>query len=195
MSEIWKNKESCFLDVDKVFNDWMEVKIFILNSKILEHLFTESLIQNKQDEITKLEDGFKKADGTVKMKLIKTFVEKLGCLERPTYFLGKKGKDFHQVPSRKFFRENYDDLEIKFDYHVKLIVNQADEEKNDFVIKLKLELDQEPLINCNIVVRFSGGEMSGKLSAKYNFEPVDNFNLIIANKRNSSNNEQDQEIL
>jgi len=194
MSEIWKNKESCFLDVDKVFNEWMEVKVFLLNSKILEHLFTESLIQNHQDEVEKLDDGFKKAEGTVKMKLVKTFVEKLGCLERPTYFLGKKGNDFHQVPSRKFFREYYDDLDIKFDYHVKLIVNQEDEEKNDFSIKLRLELDKTPLINCNIDVKFSGGEMSGKLSAKYNFEPVDNFNVIIANKMKSPTNEEDQEV-
>jgi hypothetical protein len=194
MSEIWKNKEVCFLDVEKVFNEWMEVKIFLLNSKILEHLFTESLIANNADEVKKLDDGFKQADGTVKMKLIKTFVEKLGCLERPTYFLGKKGNDFHHVPSRKFFREFYNDLNIKFDYHVKLIVNQEDEEKNDFSIKLKLELDNQPLVNCNIDVKFSGGEMSGKLSAKYNFEPVDNFNVIISEKMKSSQGEKDQEI-
>jgi hypothetical protein len=191
MSEIWKNKESCFLDVERVYNEWMEVKIFLLNSKILEHLMTESLIKNSQDEIKKLDDGFKQAEGNVKMKLIKTFVEKLGCLERPTYYLGKKGGDFHQVPSRKFFREFYDDLTIKFDYHVKLIVNQEDEEKNDFTIKLRLELDNQPLVNCDIDVKFSGGEMSGKLSAKYKFEPVDNFNLLISDKMKGSSNEQD----
>jgi hypothetical protein len=191
MSEIWKNKESCFLDVERVYNEWMEVKIFLLNSKILEHLMTESLIKNSQDDINKLDDGFKQADGNVKMKLIKTFVEKLGCLERPTYYLGKKGSDFYQVPSRKFFREFYDDLTIKFDYHVKLIVNQEDEEKNDFTIKLRLELDNQPLVNCDIDVKFSGGEMSGKLSAKYKFEPVDNFNLLISDKMKGSSNEQD----
>ena len=191
MSEIWKNKESCFLDTDKVFNEWMETKVFLLNSKILEHLMTESLLKNSQDDIKKLDDGFKQAEGNVKMKLIKTFVEKLGCLERPTYYLGKKGGDFHQVPSRKFFREFYDDLTIKFDYHVKLIVNQEDEEKNDFIIKLRLELDNEPLVNCDIDVKFSGGEMSGKLSAKYKFEPVDNFNLLVSNKMKGSSNEQD----
>jgi hypothetical protein len=195
MSEIWKNKEQCFLDVEKVYNEWMEVKIYLLNSKILEHLMTESLLVNSKDEITKLEDGFKKAEGNVKMKLIKTFVEKLGCLERPTYFLGKKGKDFHQVPSRKFFRDYYDDIDIKFDYHVKLIVNLEDEEKNDFTIKLRMELDKEPLINCDIDVKFSGGEMSGKLTAKYNFEPVDNFNLIVMNKMKSNPDEKDQEVL
>ena len=191
MSEIWKNRESCFLDQDKVYNEWMEVKIFLLNSKILEHLMTESLIKNSQDDIKKLDDGFKKAEGNIKMKLIKTFVEKLGCLERPTYYLGKKGSDFYQVPSRKFFREFYDDLTIKFDYHVKLIVNQEDEEKNDFTIKLRLELDNQPLVNCDIDVKFSGGEMSGKLSAKYKFEPVDNFNLLISDKMKGSSNEQD----
>jgi hypothetical protein len=191
MSEIWKNKESCFLDVERVYTEWMEVKIFLLNSKILEHLMTESLIKNSQDDIKKLDDGFKQAEGNVKMKLIKTFVEKLGCLERPTYYLGKKGSDFYQVPSRKFFREFYDDLTIKFDYHVKLIVNQEDEEKNDFTIKLRLELDNQPLVNCDIDVKFSGGEMSGKLSAKYKFEPVDNFNLLISDKMKGSSNEQD----
>jgi hypothetical protein len=195
MSEIWKNKESCFLDLDKVVNEWMEVKVYLLNSKILEHLMTESLLKNNQDEIKKLDDGFKKADGNVKMKLIKTFVEKLGCLERSTFYLGKKGIDFHQVPSRKFFRDFYDDLDIKFDYHVRLMVNQEDEEKNDFTIKLKLELDQQPFINCNIDVKFSGGEMSGKLSAKYNFEPVDNFNLVVMNKMKGSSNEENQEVL
>jgi hypothetical protein len=191
MSEIWKNRESCFLDPERVYTEWMEVKIFLLNSKILEHLMTESLLKNSQDDIKKLDDGFKQADGNVKMKLIKTFVEKLGCLERPTYYLGKKGNDFYQVPSRKFFREFYDDLTIKFDYHVKLIVNQEDEEKNDFTIKLRLELDNQPLVNCDIDVKFSGGEMSGKLSAKYKFEPVDNFNLLISDKMKGSSNEQD----
>ena len=152
---------------------------------------TESLIKNSQDDIKKLDDGFKQAEGNVKMKLIKTFVEKLGCLERPTYYLGKKGSDFYQVPSRKFFREFYDDLTIKFDYHVKLIVNQEEEEKNDFTIKLILELDKQPLVKCDIDVKFSSGEMSGKLSAKYKFEPVDNFNLLISDKMKGSSNEQD----
>jgi len=58
-----------------------------------------------------------------------------------------------------------------------------------------LELDQQPFINCNIDVKFSGGEMSGKLSAKYNFEPVDNFNLVVMNKMKGSSNEENQEVL
>jgi len=106
----------------------------------------------------------------------------MGCLERPIYFLGKNGDIFNMVPSREFFRENYDDLKIKFDYHVNFTVNE-DEEKNDFTIKIKLELDEETLIDMFIIVKFSSGEMSGKLSAKYKFDIADNFNYLISKKQ------------
>jgi hypothetical protein len=57
-----------------------------------------------------------------------------------------------------------------------------EEEKNDFTIKLRLELDNQPLVNCDIDVKFSGGEMSGKLSAKHKFELSSNFNYLISKK-------------
>jgi hypothetical protein len=182
MSEVWKNRKSCFMDPERIYREWMEKKIFILNSKILEHLLTESLTSNSLQDIEKLQDGFKLAKGRVKMKLVKTVVEKLGCLERPVLYLGNKGNSFHQVPSRKFFRDNYEDLEVKFDYHVKMVVDENEEENNDFVIKMKIGIDGNHLMDCVVSVRFSGGEMSGKLSAKYAFEPVDNFNTIVSEK-------------
>jgi hypothetical protein len=43
LKEVWKNREISFMDVERVYQEWMEKKIFILNSKILEHLLTESL--------------------------------------------------------------------------------------------------------------------------------------------------------
>jgi len=46
MNEIWKHKETCFMDPDRVNKDWTETKIVILNSKILENLFTNSLKSN-----------------------------------------------------------------------------------------------------------------------------------------------------
>lgn len=187
LSEIWKNREICFIDSERVYKEWMEKKIFILNSKILEHLLTDSL-SKKIDDITKLDDGFKLAEGTIKMKLIKTIVEKLNCLERTVYYLGNSGNNFYNLPSRQFFRDYYNDIKIKFDYHVKMIVNEEEEQKNnDFVIKLKIELDDQPFINCNITVKFSGGDISSKLSAQYKFEPVSNFNLIVHNKTNRTN--------
>lgn len=181
MNEIWKNMDNCFMDVERVKKEWMETKVVILNSKILENLITTSLKSNHVDDIKKLEDGFKLAGGTVKMKLFKTLVEKMGCLERPTYFLGNNGNVFNMVPSREFFRKYYDDINIKFDYHVNFKVSE-EEENNDFRIKINLELDDDKLIDMVIHVKFSSGEMSGKLSAKYKFDLSPNFNYLISKK-------------
>ncbi len=182
MSEIWKNRDSCFSDPEGVYKEWMETKIVILNSKILENLITTSLKYNYGENIEKLEDGFKLASGTIKMKLFKTLVEKMGCLERPLYFLGNNGNVFHMVPSREFFREFYDDLKIKFDYHVNFSVSE-DEDNNDFNMVIKLDLDDDTLLEMLITIKFSGGEMSGKLSAKHKFELSDNFNYLISKKQ------------
>jgi hypothetical protein len=175
MNEIWKNRDICFIDPVLVFNKWMKSKIFILNSRILEHTFTEALTQNNSGEVTKLEDGFKLADGTVKMKLIKTIVNKLGSLERPSYYLGANGKSFIQAPSRNFFRETYDQMSVKFDYHVKMLVDEDEEDNNDFIMRIHLELDNEILLSCFINVDFSGG-LSSKLKAKYHFDLASDFN-------------------
>ena len=189
LSEIWKDREKCFLDVERVYNEWMEKKIFILNSKILEHILTESLTESNLNDIRKLADGYKLAGGTVKMKLMKTVVEKLSCMERPVYYLGNNGSTFHQVPPRQFFRDYYDDMRIKFDYHVKMVVDEEEEENNDFNIRMILELDGDILMKINIAVKFSGKEMSGKLTSKYTFEPVDNFNVLVSSKIKGFSNE------
>lgn len=181
MSEIWKSRDKCFVDPNKVYDEWMETKVFILNSKILEHLFTESLVKNNIQDIKKLEDGFKSADGQVKMKLIKTLVDKLGCSERTTYYIGNNGSIFNQVPSRQFIRDVYNDLDVQFDYHVKMIVDE-EEENNDFKITVKVGMDSKPLLNFDIIVKFSGGEMSNKLSCKYKFDLSDDFNFRVSNK-------------
>jgi hypothetical protein len=179
MNEIWKHRENCFMDPERVYRTWMETKVVILNSKILENLLTNSLKSKYSTDIVKLDDKYKLANGTVKMKLFKTIVEKMGCLERPTFYVGTKPEQFTMVPSREFFRKFYDELEILFDYHVNFSVSD-EEEKNDFNIELKLELDENPLLNMNISVKFTGGEMSGKLSAKYKYELSPDFNYQIS---------------
>jgi hypothetical protein len=114
------------------------------------------------------------------MKLMKTLVEKLGCSEREIYYLSSNGNNFYQMPSREFFRKNYDNLDLQFDYHVNFEV-QEEEDSNDFNFKINLINNEEVLIGLIIVVKFSGGELSGKLSAKYKFFIPDNFNYIISN--------------
>jgi hypothetical protein len=87
------------------------------------------------------------------------------------------------IPSREFFREFYDDLKIKFDYHVKFDSISEEEENNDFNFKVRLDLDDEELLALDVIVKFSGGEMSGKLSSKHQFDMSERFNYIISKKQ------------
>lgn len=181
LSEVWKMKDNFFMDVERIKREWYETKVVILNSKILENLLTSSLKSGSMEDIEKLEDGFKRAGGRVKMKLFKTVIEKMGCLERPIYFLANNGDSFNMIPHRQFFRDHYDDIDLKFDYHVKFLVSD-EEENNDFRIRINLEMDGVKLIDMLISVKFAGAEMSGKLSAKYKYDLADNFNYLISKK-------------
>jgi len=179
MNEVWKNRKDNFLDLERVEKEWYEVKITILNSRILEHLFTTSLKKDSLEDITKLESGLKRAEGKVKMKLMKTFVNKIGSLERPVYYLSNKGENFIQIPDREFFRKNYDKIDVQFDYHVKFQVS-SEEENNSFKFKIKLFLEDSHLADMDIIIGFSGGEFSGKLNAKYKFDLPMNFNYLVS---------------
>lgn len=181
VDEVWKNKETMFVNVDGAVTDWNEKKVFLVNSKILENLLTQSILKNSKSDVKKMKDGMKITSGNIKMKLVKSIVEKMGCIERDVYYLGNKGNSFHVLPSRAFFRNFYDDLNVKFDYHVSLS-NIENEEDNNFKIKVLIELDDELLMNCLISVKFTGSELSDKLTASFKFEPVDNFNLLIIDK-------------
>jgi hypothetical protein len=175
MSEIWKDKENSFTDFENVVTEWNDIKKVKLCSKILENLLTTSILNDTESSVTKLEDGYKQAEGKLKMKLIKTIVNKMGCLERDAYFVSNDGKSFEMLPTRKFFRDRYDKLSVKFDYHVRF-----DSDNNgEFPIKLVLSIDDKELVKSDIYVKFSGSEMSGKLTAKYKFDLAKNFNHLI----------------
>lgn len=189
MAAIWKNRDICFVDPDKVYEEWMEEKVLILNSKILEHILTEGLTKHSLQDIEKAEGGFKLAKGRVKMKIVKTIVTKLGCKDRNMFYLGNNGNIFTLVPTIKFFREGYDHLQVKFDYHVELTVKK-EERKNDFQIRIQIALDEEPLMDCEVGVNFGRKEMSGHLSARYKFGMESDFNKKIyelMKKPNESN--------
>ena len=178
LNEVQKNKDKFFSNPDEVKRKWSETKTVILNSKILENLFTSSLKTQFPDDIVKGDDNFKTAGGTVKMKLFKVLVDKMDCLERPVYYLSNNGNNFNLIPSREFFRKNYDDMILKFDYHVDF--EEIDKEDDDFKVNLKLDFGDKNLLNMFISIGFSGGEMSGKLNSKYKFELSDDFNYTIS---------------
>jgi hypothetical protein len=167
------------MDPERVSKEWYESKIIILNSKIFENLITSSLKDMSGDDITMGDNGFKIANGRVKMKFFKAIVNKLGCTERNTYYINSKGDNFTMLPMRDFFRKYYDDILLQFDYHVKFVVSE-DEDMNDFTIKLNLDLKGEKLLDLKIIMKYASGEMSGKLSAKYKFNLSDRFNYQIA---------------
>jgi hypothetical protein len=53
------------MDTERVYEEWMERKVTILNSRILENFL--KLFEGKfQRRYKKLDDGFKLAEGTVK---------------------------------------------------------------------------------------------------------------------------------
>jgi hypothetical protein len=43
-------------------------------------------------------------------------------------------------------------------------------------------MDGKDLLDCDVVVKFSGGELNPKLSATFKFSPVSNFNQLISSK-------------
>jgi hypothetical protein len=181
LNEIWKNRDLYFMDLERVEKEWNETRVVILNSRILEHLFTTSLKKDKPEDVEKLDNGYKRALGNVKMKLVKTIVDKMDCLERPIYYLSSNGNIFYHIPSRDFFRKNYDDLDIQFDYHVNFEVSE-DEDNNKFNMKIKVILGSDEIINMNVIISFTSGEFSGKLNAKYKFNLPSNFNYLISKK-------------
>lgn len=177
ISANWKMRDKLFIDLERVESEWFDVKNVILNSKILENLLTNSLKTQFSDDIKKMDDNFKLAGGDVKMKLFKILIDKMSCLERPVYYLSGGGNEFVYVPSRDFFRQNYDDLSIKFDYHVNF---DANSEELPFTIILIVQKEDMELIKMSISVDFTSNEMSGKLSAKYKYELPDNFNYLVS---------------
>lgn len=183
LNQIWKTPERFLANHEEVQKKWDEVRVVILNSRILEHTFTQAILRDRPDEAIRLEDGFKRTSGKTKMKLMKMFVEKLGCKERDTYYLTKD--HLFILPSRAFFREEYEQLNIDFDYHVKFKVNTEDSEANDFTMRVRLTHGDDELSTFNVNVRFSSGSFSEKLSAKYNFEIPTSFNHMVNNIRES----------
>ena len=176
LSDIWKEESTAFEDFDKVSDEWKEIKKIVLNSKIIEHIIIKSLSNLIEGEVERTEDKYVIANDKVKMRLLRVLVNLMNVEDIDVFYCGKS--DFHHIPSRQWFRDNYDRLHLEYDYHQKL------SEEDDSQFRIKLELDNRPLMEMELYTGFSGGEMSGKISTKMKVQYESDFNYKIGNKNN-----------
>jgi hypothetical protein len=176
LSDIWKEKVA-FDNFEETEKEWNELKKIILNSKIIEHIIINSLSNLIDGEVEKTEEGYVIAEDKVKMRLLRVLVNLMNVEDIDVYYCGKT--DFYHIPSRKWFRENYDRLHVEYDYHQKLM------EDNDSQFRIKVELDNRPLMEMELFTGFSGGEMSGKLNTKMKVKYESDFNYKISNVNGS----------
>lgn len=178
LGDVYKCEE-CF-DIDKyqaMIDKWTETKHFILYSKIIEHLFSESF-KNLMSEDNVREGDYIIADKHVKMRLIKLLVELLNVNDTISYYFYNSGNDFVYMPNREFFRNMFDKITIKYDYHVDLTdLNLVDDKDSNFIIRY--DIDNEPIAKLNIDYTFSSFEMNSNLSVKKDLQLNTNFNNII----------------
>lgn len=180
MTNIWKNKETCLDKIEEATKDWNEKKAFIMNSKIIEY-YISNQFKNLSLEKPVKNGNFTNADGKIKMKLAKLIMDIIGSEEKDIYYFTSTGNMFYKIPERQFFRDNYDSIKIEYDIHTELTPND-EEDANDSNFKLNFILDDEKIISIDMYTKFSGGEMSGRLSTKYKINFVSDFNYQIYKK-------------
>lgn len=190
LEEIWKNKDKCIRNISLLEKEWNENKVLLLNSKILEDLFTKSFRVHGDKWIVDNNSGWLEASNELKMSLMKTIVNKFGCKEYTQFHFNKNGEVFNIIPSKDFFRTNYDDLRVKFKYHVKFNLLDDDKYSDVFNFDIECGLDNYLLLKMFVNIGMTSGQMSGKLSAKIKYELPTEFNYMIQNK--ISNNLQNQ---
>jgi hypothetical protein len=179
LNEIWKNGNLIINNFDEIKESWLEIKIAILNSRIIEHLVTSSL-KNQLDEDEKLikQDNHYVANDNMKNRILKMVTNTLGFDEMDIYFFNTE--DYTKLPAKTFLRDNFDNIDILFDYHVNLTPrdDEDDSEINDSQFNIKINHDSESLMDININTSFGGGELTSKLSSKIKVEVTDLINKI-----------------
>lgn len=178
MTTIYKNPDVSFDNPQEVKDEWDEIKTLILNSNIIEHLFTETFQDiMDEDEIERDGDNFIPANGKMKERLMKVILDLLGAKEIELNYL--HSNHYYKIPPRQYFRDNYDNFRLKFDYHVEL-TSEGEEDRNDSQFDIKVDLNGDELLDIDLRTGWSGGEMSGKLSTKIKLDFSDKYNLIIS---------------
>lgn len=169
MSDIWKSGNKGLQNFDELKEKWYNIKKTILNNSIIEHLLVNSL-KNFIEDIEEKENVII-ANNKIKNRFLKLFIDILNVEDTTVYYASKT--EFDVLPSKQWFRDNYEDLKIEFDYHQKLT------EESDYQILVKLFHNDDKLIDMKISTTFTGGEMSGRLSGKVKLDISNKFNSVV----------------
>tara|TARA_R110000772_G_scaffold20466_5_gene56941 strand:- start:99561 stop:101333 length:1773 start_codon:yes stop_codon:yes gene_type:complete len=176
LTDIWKGGSEYMDNFEKVEKEWNELKKITLNSRIIEHLIVDSLnnLINDNEEVELDGDNYILSKDRVKMRLMKVLVNLLSVTDVSNYYCTKT--DLYHIPTRQWFRDNYDDMSVEYDYH-----QRVSSEDNDSQFRIKLKLNDKLLLTMELFTGFSGGEMSGKLNTKMKIEYVSDWNTKIEN--------------
>lgn len=174
LSDIWKGGSDCIDNFNDIESEWNERKKILLNSKIIEHLIVDSLnnLIDDSEEVEQDDENYILAKNKVKMRLMKVLVNLLEVSSISNYYCTKD--DLYHIPNRQWFRDNYDEMIVEYDYH-----QRVSSDENDSQFRIKLKINDNQLMTMELFTGFSGGEMSGKLNTKMKIEYVSDWNSKI----------------
>lgn len=168
LSDIFKKKEA-FNNFNEFIDTWNKIKKEILYSRIIEDILLSVIEDLMDEEKSQEDDSMIVANDTLKMRLMKLIVELLSVEEHDIFYF--KRDEMIYIPSRKWFRNNFNKLRITFDFHTPL-----NDDGSNF--KIRLSKDNKHILTLNMNTNFSGGEMSGRLSTKYEFDFSNDINFL-----------------
>ena len=173
LSDIWKNRKGSIIKYEEVQKQWVSIKTEILNSGIIEDI----LITNFRDmmgDSKEMNGEFVISSGTLKSRMLKLIVDIIGVENQKVYFVSKN--DIYHIPPKQWFRDNYSDIQIEYDYHQKLT------KESDYQFKMKISIGDDLLLSMTLATGFIGNEMSGKLNSKIFIDFDTDFNRKITKK-------------
>lgn len=180
LSDMYSSKQIALTNFEKLKTEWLEIKKVLLNSKVLQHLFSESfnlLDPTESKEKLADDDNFVKATDKLKITIVRSFLDVIKSDEtKKTYF---NKTDCYMIPDKQYFRDNLDKMDVYYDMHNTVSEDVDISIKNDFILKVKLFINTEYLADMLVYIGFGSKEMSGKLSAKVQLDLPKNFNYLL----------------
>jgi len=168
MNDIWKDRKKSINNYQEVEKEWDETKKVLLNNRIIEDIIIGSIEELIEGEIKKDENKFIIANNKIKSRLLRLILDIISVEDIDVYYAGSSS--FYHLPSKKWFRDNYNRLTVKYDYHQEL------SDDNDSQFDIRIELDEKPLMDLEIRTGFTSNEMGNKLSSKIKINYTSNFN-------------------